>query len=376
MTRYTPDDERHLRRALRLARRGQGRVEPNPMVGCVIVKHGRVIGEGYHRRFGGPHAEVEALRQCTTSPRGATVYVTLEPCCHYGKTPPCTDALLAAGIARVVAPVEDPNPPVAGRGLALLRKAGVRIDRGLLAGEAATLNAPFFKLVREHRPWVILKWAQSLDGKIATRTGDSKWITDEVCRAHAHRTRGRLDAILVGIGTVLTDDPLLTCRVGRPRRVATRVVLDSRLRTPLSSQLVRTARRVPTWVFHGRGAPARRARALEKAGCVLHAIPRSGDGLALPALLDVLGEHQITNVLVEGGGVLLGNFFDKELADEFHIYIAPLLIGGSQAPGPLHALGVSTVARALRLPGEPRVRRLGGGYFVRALPNANSGLPS
>lgn len=364
MTRFTSDDERCLRRALALALRGQGRVEPNPMVGCVITRGKRIIGEGCHRRFGGPHAEVETLRRCSRSPRGATVYVTLEPCCHYGKTPPCTDALLAAGVARVVAPLKDPNPPVAGGGFALLRKAGVRVDVGLLADEAAALNAPFFKLVREQRPWVILKWAQSLDGKIATRTGDAKWISDETCRRHAHRTRGRLDAILVGLGTVLSDDPLLTCRVGRPRRIATRVVLDSSLHTPAGSQLVRTARRTPTLIFHSREAPARRARALARAGCELQPVARTRAGLSLPAILDVLGARQMTNILVEGGGRLLGRFHDQQLADELHIYIAPLLIGGADAPGPLHARGAASITDAWHLPPAARLTRLGTGYFL------------
>jgi diaminohydroxyphosphoribosylaminopyrimidine deaminase/5-amino-6-(5-phosphoribosylamino)uracil reductase len=363
MTHFSAEDELHLRRALRLAVRGQGRVEPNPMVGCVIVRGGHVLAEGYHRRFGGPHAEVEALRRCRQSPRGATVYVTLEPCCYYGKTPPCTDALLAAGVGRVVAPLEDPNPAVAGKGFAALRKAGIRVDVGLLADEAAGLNAPFFKLVGEHRPWVILKWAQSLDGKIATRTGDAKWISDETCRAHAHRTRGRLDAILVGIGTVLNDDPLLTCRVGRPKRVATRIMLDSALRTPPGSQLVRTAGKVPTWVFHARSAPRRRAAALERAGCRLYAVPGTRRGLSLPAVLDVLGKQRMTNVLVEGGGKLLGSFFDQGLADEYHVYIAPMLIGGARAPGPLDGEGVPDIAAALTL--SPALTRLGSGYFVR-----------
>lgn len=365
MTCFTSDDERYLRRALALAMRGQGHVEPNPMVGCVITRGGRVIGEGYHHRFGGPHAEIEALRACAGSPRGATVYVTLEPCCHYGKTPPCTDALLAAGVARVVAPLKDPNLPVAGGGFARLRKAGVRVEVGMCADEAAELNAPFFKLVRARRPWVILKWAQSLDGKIATRTGDAKWISDEVCRRHAHRTRGRLDAILVGLGTVLADDPLLTCRVGRPRRIATRVVLDSSLRTPLGSQLVRTARRTPTLIFHGRQASARRARALVRADCELQPVALTRAGLSLPAILDALGARQMTNILVEGGGRLLGQFFDQRLADELHVYIAPLLIGGRNAPGPLHARGAATVADAWHLPPGARLKPLGNGYFLQ-----------
>lgn len=361
------EDPVHMRRALQLAARGQGRVEPNPMVGCVITRGGRVIGEGHHRRFGGPHAEIEALRRCVSSARGATVYVTLEPCCHHGKTPPCTDALLAAGIGRVVAACEDPNPQVAGRGLATLRKAGVQVDVGLLDHMAAALNAPFFKLVQQQRPWVILKWAQSLDGKIATHTGDSKWISDEVCRAHAHRVRGRLDAIIAGVKTVLRDDPLLTSRVGRPRRVATRVILDSDLRTPPRAQLVRTAGQVPTWIFSSRRAAARRAKALERAGCRVLPVAHVRAGLDLAEVLNVLGEHLMTNVLVEGGGQLLGSFFDQHLADELHVYVAPLLIGGRNAPGPLHQLGPALVANARRLTSELRLRKLGTGYFTSVL---------
>ena len=359
-------DERFLRRALALARRGLGAVEPNPLVGCVLVRNGRIIGEGWHRRFGGPHAEVDALRRATAATRGATAYVALEPCCHYGKTPPCTDALIAAGIARVVAPLRDPNPAVAGRGFAQLRRAGVQVQVGLLADEAAALNAPFFKLVRTGRPWVILKWAQSVDGRIATRTGDARWISPPACRAHAHRVRARLDAILVGVNTVVADDPLLTARVPTVRRIATRVVLDTRLRTPPSARLVRTARDVPTWIFCGPDAPPARARRLARAGCRIHTVRAGPAGLHLPRVLDVLGAAGMTNVLVEGGGRLLGSFLDARLADEVHIYIAPVLIGGRDAPGTLDARGPARLADAVRLPGSVRLRPLGEGWFVQA----------
>jgi diaminohydroxyphosphoribosylaminopyrimidine deaminase/5-amino-6-(5-phosphoribosylamino)uracil reductase len=355
-----------MRRALQLAARGQGRVEPNPMVGCVITTRGKIIGEGYHRRFGGPHAEVEALRRCRGSPRGATIFATLEPCCHCGKTPPCTDALIEARIGRVVAAVRDPSPLVNGRGLRKLRAAGITVATGLLADQAAELNAPYIKLMRQKRPWVILKWAQSLDGKIATQTGDSKWISDEPARAHAHRLRGRVDAILVGVQTVLTDDPKLTARVGRVRRVATRVVLDTDLRTPTTARLVRSAGRVPTWILCGARAPRARARALEAAGCVIRRVPRDGKRLSLPAVLDLLGSHQMTNVLVEGGGRLLGQFVDERLADEFQVYIAPLLIGGRTAVSALDGTGAARVAGALRLPQPAAIRRLGAGWFVHA----------
>ena len=200
-----------------LAVRGQGAVEPNPMVGCVLVRGGRVVGEGWHKRFGGPHAEVEALRAAGRAARGATAYVSLEPCCHFGKTPPCTDALIAAGVSRVVAAMRDPFPKVRGRGRRLLEAAGIKVGMGLCEAEAMRLNAPYLKRQRTGRPWVILKWAQSVDGRIATRTGDSKWISSEDSRAQAHDLRGRVDAVIVGVGTVRADDPLLTCRHGRPR---------------------------------------------------------------------------------------------------------------------------------------------------------------
>ncbi len=362
------DDEKFMRLALRLAARGRGRVEPNPMVGCVVVRNRRIIGRGYHRRFGGPHAEVEALRSCDGGAAGATVYVTLEPCCFFGKTPACTDALRAAKVGRVVAAMQDPNPRVNGRGLAILRKAGIRTALGTLGDEAAALNAPFIKLVRQRRPWVILKWAQSLDGKIATAGGESKWITDEVMRAHAHRIRGRVDAIIVGRHTVQTDDPLLTCRAGRPGRIAVRVVLDSKLRISPDSQLVRTAREVPTWIFCAVGAPLVRAKRLGSAGCVVHRVPSDAagaGGVSLPAVLDVLGAAEMTNVLVEGGGAVLGRFFDQHLADEVCLYVAPRLIGGRTAPGALNAKGVSTMKGAVALVPADGFKRLGSGWVFQ-----------
>lgn len=373
MKKADPAETQYMRRALRLAERGRGCVEPNPMVGCVIVRDGRIIGEGWHRRFGGPHAEVEALRRCGDAARGATAYVTLEPCCHHGKTPPCTEALIAAGVRRVVAAVRDPNPQVAGRGLRRLRRAGIEVESGLLAEQAATLIAPFAKLVTQRRPWVILKWAQSLDGKIATHTGDAKWISDEPMRRHAHRIRGQVDAIIVGRRTVECDDPLLTCRVGRPRRTATRIVLAPQLSVSPAAQLVRTAAETPTWIFCNVTAPLKREQTLAAAGCRIFRLDvpprdvRGASGIALPAVLDVLGQHNMTNVLIEGGGLLLGGFFDAGLADELHVYVAPKLIGGAAAPGPLHAVGVEMVRQALELPAASRLRRLGGGWFLHAL---------
>jgi diaminohydroxyphosphoribosylaminopyrimidine deaminase/5-amino-6-(5-phosphoribosylamino)uracil reductase len=335
------DESVHMRRALMLAARGVGRVEPNPMVGCVLVRGGRVVGEGYHRRFGGPHAEVEAIEAAGRAARGATAFVTLEPCCHHGKTPPCTDALLAAGVKRVVAAMRDPFSRVRGRGLAVLRRAGVQVEVGLCEWEAVQLNGPYLKRERLGLPWVILKWAQSIDGKIATRTGESRWISGEASRRWVHRVRGRVDAIVVGVGTVLADDPLLDCRYGRLRRVAARVVIDPRLRTPRDAQLVRTAGDIPTILVTAPETPPARRRLFEKAGVQLLSVREGRDGLDLRAMLEELARRGMTNMLVEGGGKTLGAFFDQGLADEAIVFISRRLIGGESAISPLAGRGPS-----------------------------------
>ncbi|MBN1511829.1 MAG: bifunctional diaminohydroxyphosphoribosylaminopyrimidine deaminase/5-amino-6-(5-phosphoribosylamino)uracil reductase RibD [Phycisphaerae bacterium] len=342
-------DRRMMARALRLARRGQGRVEPNPMVGCVLVRAGRIVGEGWHRRFGGPHAEVEALRRAGRRARGATAYVTLEPCCHHGKTPPCTDALLHAGVSRVVAAMVDPNPLVRGRGIRRLRNAGVRVDVGLLEDEARSLNRPFCTRIETGLPYVILKWAQSLDGRIATRTGQSKWISCEASRRRVHQLRARMDAVLIGSGTALADDPMLTARDVPVRRVATRVVLDSRLRLPVSSKLVQTAGQFPTLVFTSRKAltaHGRTATCLKSHGVELIACPTGRTGIDLRCALRALARRGATNVLVEGGSQILGSFWDAGLANETYVFVAPILLGGATAVPALGGTGTSQVSNA------------------------------
>jgi diaminohydroxyphosphoribosylaminopyrimidine deaminase/5-amino-6-(5-phosphoribosylamino)uracil reductase len=333
------DESVHMRRALMLAARGVGRVEPNPMVGCVLVRRGRVVGEGYHRRFGGPHAEVEAIRAAGKAVRGATAYVTLEPCCHHGKTPPCTDALLAAGIDRVVAAMADPFPRVCGRGLDILRKAGVQVDIGLCEHEAIQLNGPYLKRQKLGLPWVILKWAQTIDGKIATRTGESRWISGEQSRKWVHQVRGRVDAIIVGVGTAIADDPLLDCRYGRRRRVAARVVIDPHLRTPSNAQLVRTARQIPTILVSSHGVSGKKAAVFEQAGAEVMSVRETRGGLDLRAMLKQLARRGMTNVLVEGGGKTLGSFYDQGLADEAIVFISRRLMGGELATSPLAGRG-------------------------------------
>jgi len=346
-TRFSELEHAWMRRALRLARRGAGWVEPNPQVGCVLVRGGQVMAEGYHRRFGGAHAEVEALRRAGRRAAGATAYVTLEPCCHQGKTPPCTDALIAAGVARVVAACVDPFPQVAGGGLRTLRRAGISTAVGLLADEARELIAPFLTRVLQNRPYVLLKWAQSADGKIATHTGDSKWISGAESRRLVHQLRARMDAVMVGSETVLRDDPQLTARKVRVRRVATRVIIDSRLRTPLSAKLVRGARRTPTLVLTTRAsaASARRGR-LEELGVDIEVCRERGGHVDLRDALARLHARGMTNVLVEGGGTLIGRMVDARLADEAYVFTAPLVIGGDDAASGCRGAGAATIAGA------------------------------
>ncbi len=334
-----------MRRALELAERGRGWVEPNPLVGAAVVRDGRIVGEGWHQRFGAAHAEVLALAAAEEAARGATLYVTLEPCCHQGKTPPCTEAILRAGIRRVVASLRDPFPEVAGNGLKSLEAAGIQVEVGCGEVEARFQNAPYLKLVQTGRPYVIAKWAMSLDGKIATRSGDSRWITSEAARARAHQLRGRMDAIVVGIGTVLADDPLLTARPPGPR-VATRVILDSQLRIPLESQLVRTARDARVLMVHGPEVDPAKRQALEQAGCECLELPGLGQRPSVAALLEDLGKRRFTNILVEGGAEVLGSFSDAGAIDEVQALVAPKLLGGRDASTPLGGDGVERLAAA------------------------------
>jgi diaminohydroxyphosphoribosylaminopyrimidine deaminase/5-amino-6-(5-phosphoribosylamino)uracil reductase len=340
------NDARYIERAIELARRGEGLVEPNPMVGCVLVRDGNVVGEGWHQRFGGPHAEVEALRMAGDAARGATAFVTLEPCAHAGKTPPCTEALIAAGVARVVVACRDPNSLVNGRGIAALRAAGLDVDVLENQFEADALLAPFAKLMTVGRPWVIAKWAMTLDGKLATRTGDSQWISGEESRAVVHQLRGRMDAIVVGRGTAEQDDPLLTARPAGAR-TPTRIVLDSQAILSLDSQLVRTSSDAPVLVAAAAKAPDARCHALREAGVEVWQAPLEATSLRERwiALLDELGRRRMTNILVEGGDQVLGALLDADEIDEVHAFMAPKLIGGP-GPGPIAGMGLSRIADA------------------------------
>ncbi len=351
--------------ALQLAARGQGRVEPNPMVGCVVARGAEVVGLGWHRRFGGPHAEVEALRTAGPLARGATLYVTLEPCCHQGKTPPCTKAILQAGVRRVVAAMEDPFPQVGGRGLQQLRQAGLEVHCGLLQHEARRLLAPYLKRLQTGRPWVIAKWASTWDGKLATHQGHSRWISNEASRRVVHRLRGRVDAILVGSGTVRADDPQLTVRPPGPR-TPVRVVLDSQGLTPPEAQVVRTAREVPTLIATSGQAPPELRRRWEQAGCEVLPLSGRDHSERWHQLMLELGRRGMTNVLVEGGPRLLGHLLAAGEVDEVHVFLAPKLLGG-QAPSPQSSLlpGADTIHHALQLE-EPQVQLLQGDVYLQA----------
>ena len=340
-----------MQRAIELARRGEGLVEPNPMVGCVVARDSRIVGEGWHQRFGGPHAEIEALRQAGDAARGGTLYVTLEPCCHHGKTPPCTEAILAAGIRSVVAAQTDPFPRVDGGGFRQLEAAGVKTRVGLLSEAAESLNAPYRKLVQSGRPWVLAKWAMTLDGRIATRTGESQWISHAASRELVHRLRGRMDAIVIGLGTAVADDPLLTARPSGPR-VATRVILDARAELSLASRLVKTAREVPLLIVTGPDVPHSSRLALERAGCEVWSTSQGGRETRAQQweeLLNELGQRRLTNLLVEGGATVLGAALDARQVDELHLFLAPRLLGGSQARAPLGGTGVAQLQDAARL---------------------------
>lgn len=344
------EDIEYMRRAIELAERGVGFTNPNPMVGAVIVKGGKVIGEGWHERCGEWHAERNAFKNCTVPAEGATMYVTLEPCCHYGKTPPCTEAIIEHGIARVVVGMEDPNPLVAGKGIALLREAGIEVVCGVEEEALREQNRVFLKYISTKLPWVAMKTAMTLDGKIATRTGDSKWITGVEARAYVHELRHRFMAILVGIGTAVADDPLLNCRIeGRGVRQPIRVVVDSNARLSLDSQLVKTAGEYRTIVAHTRFAPEESVKALRETGVEM-LLCKEKEGLVdVRNLLELLGQSGIDSILLEGGGSLNYTFLSEGLADELYAFIAPKIVGGMNAKTPVEGAGMEKMADAINL---------------------------
>ena len=352
---HADTDRVHLSRAIELARRGTGAVRPNPVVGAVVARGEEILGEGWHREYGGAHAEVNAIEACGLADlSGATLYVSLEPCCHEGKTPPCTDAILQAGIGRVVVASDDPTEKASGRGLGILRDEGVEVlmADGELATSARLLNQAFRKHARSGRPWVRFKSAMTLDGKVATRTGDSKWISGEASRELAHRWRASVDAVVVGIGTALADDPQLTARPeGIPAELSRqprRVVFDTLARLPLSSQLVGAASEMPLTVVVSRAAPRADTDSLEAAGVQVMVATGENEPARVRSALDQLGAEGIASVLLEGGPHLAGAFLDAEEIDEIRLFLAPLLLGGSSARDPLEGGGVEHISEAVR----------------------------
>ncbi|MCD8117060.1 MAG: bifunctional diaminohydroxyphosphoribosylaminopyrimidine deaminase/5-amino-6-(5-phosphoribosylamino)uracil reductase RibD [Oscillospiraceae bacterium] len=340
------NDKDYMTLAISLAEKGLGWTNPNPMVGAVIVKEGRIIGQGYHARCGELHAERSALQDCTEGPRGSTIYVTLEPCCHQGRQPPCTDALLEAGIRRVVIGSDDPNPLVAGKGIEILRSHGLRVETGLLKEQCDGLNYVFFHYIQTGRPYVVMKYAMTMDGKIATYTGASQWITGEAARARVHQDRHRYAAIMAGVGTVLADDPMLTCRIPGGHDPL-RVICDSRLRIPPDSNIVKTAGDVPTVIAAVQPDETKRA-VLEAAGCRVWDLPERDGHVSLPALMDRLGRERIDSVLLEGGGTLNWSALESGVVQRVQAYIAPKLFGG---PGkaPVGGAGVALPSQAFML---------------------------
>jgi diaminohydroxyphosphoribosylaminopyrimidine deaminase/5-amino-6-(5-phosphoribosylamino)uracil reductase len=355
MKRATGNDESFMRPALALARRGYGTTSPNPMVGAVLVKGGRIIGQGWHHCAGEPHAEIEALRDAErrrNSPKGATLYVTLEPCCTHGRTPPCTVAIKAAGIKRVVVAAKDPNPQHAGRGFLILRRAGIEVEHGVLAEEATKLNEAFNHWIVQRTPFVTVKAAMSLDGKIATASGESKWITGEEARAEGMRLRAGADAILVGVNTVLADDPSLTVRETPKTKIQTsrlrRIVLDSQARTPLKAKVVSDEFAALTTIVVGKGAPARRIAALAKRAQVWTA-PLRGGRIDLRWVLKRLGGEKVTSLLVEGGGEVNASFLLGGFAQRVAFFYAPKILGGRDSRKAVAGEGARSLNEILNL---------------------------
>jgi diaminohydroxyphosphoribosylaminopyrimidine deaminase/5-amino-6-(5-phosphoribosylamino)uracil reductase len=346
----TRRDERHLSRAIDLALEARGRTSPNPLVGCVIAKNGTAIGEGFHAGPGEAHAERAALSACSEDPSGATLYVTLEPCCHEGRTPPCTDAIVEAGIARVVVASDDPTPKASGRGLGILRDEGIEVDiaGGEPAERARLLNQPFRKHARTGRPHVIFKAAVTLDGKVATSTGDSQWISGEFSRARSHRWRAESDAVAVGIGTALYDNPALTARVEGVASQPRRVVFDAEARLPLTSQLVRTAPEVPVTVICSRAASRGQTGALEASGVEVIRATGATEPDRVASALDALGQRDVQSLLLEGGPHLAGAFLDSGEVDEIRLFVAPLVLGGRNARAAMEGRGADVVEAGRR----------------------------
>ncbi len=363
-------DERFMWAALDLARRGRGSTSPNPMVGAVVVRDGKIVGTGYHQAAGAAHAEVKALRKAGEDARGAVLYVNLEPCAHQGRTPPCVDAIIRAGINKVVAAMEDPNPLVAGSGFQKLEQAGIKVKRGVLQDKALRLNEVYVKFITTGRPFVIVKTAVTADGKTATRTGHSRWISGEKARAFVHRLRHNSDAIAVGIETVLRDDPRLTARLeGGGGRDPLRVIVDSRARLPLDAHVIGSASRASVLLATTAAAPPDKVRLLQEKGVEVLPLPEREGRVDLAALLQKLGERGICQLLVEGGGNLNYSLLELGLVDKLMLFIAPLIVGGRESPTSFEGGGVAEIDQAWRLE-ELEIKQYDGDLLMIGYPVA------
>ena len=350
-----------MRRAIDLAKKGYGYTNPNPLVGAVIVKNGNIIGEGYHEKIGGLHAERNALKNCQEDPEGAEIYVTLEPCCHYGKTPPCTEALIEAGIKKVYVGNTDPNPKVAGGGIKILREHGIEVETGILEEECRQLNDIFFYYIQNDIPYTALKYAMTLDGKIATVTGESKWITGETAREHVHKLRHRYAAIMAGIGTVLADDPMLNARIENGNDPI-RIICDSNLRIPEDSKIVQTAKEIKT-IIATISQNKEKIKQLEQKGCQIIKTTPKDDQIDLKELLKQLRKMEIDSVLVEGGGILNESLLKSGCIKKVYAYIAPKLFGGKTAKTPVEGEGIKKIKDAVIFD-EIKVTKLGNDILL------------
>lgn len=356
-------DTHYMKRAIELAKQGCGHTNPNPMVGAVIVKDGEVIGEGYHARYGDLHAERAALKSCTQDPRGADLYVTLEPCCHHGKQPPCTDAIIDAGIRCVIVGSPDPNALVAGKGIEILKQHNIQVHENVLRDECDQINYVFFHYIKTKRPYVVMKYAMTMDGKIATVTGASKWVTGEAARQKVHQDRNRYMGIMAGIGTVLEDDPLLTCRLPQGNDPI-RIICDTNLRIPTDSQIVRTAATYQTIIATG-CSDLEKEKSLLDAGCQIMHLPKENAHIDLDALMGALGEKKIDSILLEGGGQLNWSALHTGIVNRVQTYIAPKIFGGLAAPSPVRGDGVSIPDQAFRLKPQT-IERVGDDLFIES----------
>ena len=356
-------DRQYMKMALELAQKGMGFTAPNPMVGAVIVKNGRIIGQGYHRKYGGLHAEREALAACTEEPKGASIYVTLEPCCHYGKQPPCVNAILEAGIRRVIIGSSDPNPLVAGKGIRILKDHGIEVTENILKEECDKLNEAFFYYIQNKKPYVVMKYAMTMDGKIAAYTGESKWVTGEAARIHVQEQRLKYTGIMVGVGTVLADDPMLTCRLENSRNPV-RIICDSHLRTPLTSKIVRTAKTIPT-ILASSSKDQQKIKNYEELGCQVLYVPEKNGHIDLNRLMELLGAAKIDSILLEGGGSLNWSALESGIVQKVQTYIAPKLFGGEEAKTPVEGKGFPDPASAVLLKNS-EIIRLGDDFLIES----------